>query len=345
MQFRKKFLIFSCIALLGIIIISIVSMFRVHNEDIYRLYEQTRADTLVKNSKYHFKKYSPLLKLTANGSFVQQGTVLSDSSSNSNIALSSDAQEIQAKLVSSGRSNSKALAMAAAFDALKSDGTYTNECIIGLMANIENEGSIGTIENKAGLLLTQVKSTTYDSGLFRGYDSYDPQYGDKIETYQDVLYFYNAACAHGELGDIYTTKSDGTRVYQKYETLPFGLGMIQWTYGRAYNYIKTAKEFCEQSNITGQISEEQLAVIEVAMILKELDATYFSKVKLDAEANGGTAEAWAEAYTDFYEICAGSCHSFGGRQAGTHSTQSGGSAYACIKRRKTASDLVKVLTQ
>ena len=146
---------------------------------------------------------------------------------------------------------------------------YSEEMIIGFMANLEHEGNSGVVEYQFS------KDHSYGFEL--------PSGGCYIKTVDDVDYLLD-----------WTTSNVGT-----IDGLPqkgsCGVSCVQWSFGRRITYLKKLKE--------GRyyVTEYDLAKTDVEMVFEELDPEgYYYNAVQAAVGHNKTAENYAEAFCDTF---------------------------------------------
>lgn len=164
------------------------------------------------------------------------------------------------------------------FDARDAEGNrlYSDEFVMGIIANVEHEGAPGIVE--------------YYFSLLHYYDFYLPSGGVKIKTVDDVYYLMNWT----------TDNSDKSLGVFKGSC---GVSSVQWSYQRR---IKWLNKLLESLNGRTVVTQYDLTYADVTMMLEELDinGTYYRKVT-SAVGKNPTAADYAEALCDYYFIPAG----------------------------------------
>lgn len=181
--------------------------------------------------------------------------------------------------------------------------TFDNpNAAIGLMANIAAEGNYGVVEHAFSL------RKPYGFGL--------PSGGTVMKTVEDIDYLLNWDS---------TTSTGDPKIGS------CGVGSVQWSYGRRIGFLKVVKGLINDGMA---INDDMWSTAEATYIMQEFQpgGGYYTKVLSHVSSN--TAEEWAEAFCDYYEIPGGSCGS------GKKMTQSGS---ACVTRRANASKLADIL--
>lgn len=162
---------------------------------------------------------------------------------------------------------------------------YTDEFLIGLIANIYHEGESGAVEWAFS------KRHQYDFKL--------PSGGDTIQTAEDLRY-----CKE------WTTSNKGSK---KNFALKGSLGVssLQWSYNRRITWLSILEENIGDRDY---ITEEDLLKTDALMLLSELTPTsdFYRLVTYYAEKKNGDADDYAEAICDFYVVPAGACFSMSG---------------------------------
>ncbi|EDR26917.1 hypothetical protein EDI_327450 [Entamoeba dispar SAW760] len=82
-----------------------------------------------------------------------------------------------------------------------------------------------------------------------------------------------------------------------------GFGSVQWSFKRRVSFAKVCLEVMTKDS---DVNDNNWAIAESKFISKELKDSYYNKVANAAKKAGSTVEAWAEAFTDYYERPAGS---------------------------------------
>lgn len=190
------------------------------------------------------------------------------------------------------------------FDARDEEGNrlYSDEFVIGLIANVEHEGAPGIVEY-------------YFSSLHK-YDFYLPSGGVKIKTIDDVYYLLNWTTSDEESEPGSVLKGS------------CGVSSVQWSYKRR---IKWLGKLLDSMGSRTAVTQYDLTYADVTMMLEELDinGTYYRKVSSAAGKNP-TASDYAEALCDYYFIPAGADYNMSttGKQ--------------CKERRETAENLWRI---
>jgi len=161
------------------------------------------------------------------------------------------------------------------FDARDEEGNrlYSDEFVIGIIANVEHEGAPGIVE--------------YYFSLLHYYDFYLPSGGVKIKTIDDVYYLLNWTTDNSE---------NSLGVFQG----SCGVSSVQWSYQRR---IKWLNKLLASLNGRTVVTQYDLTYADVTMMLEELDinGTYYRKVA-NAVGKNPTAADYAEALCDYYFI-------------------------------------------
>lgn len=151
---------------------------------------------------------------------------------------------------------------------------YSDEFIIGLLANISYEGSPGVVEQAFS--------------RYHHYGFHLPSGGEYIANLSDINYLTN-----------WSTKS-------KTKEGSCGVSCVQWSYGRRLTWLNILKSNLILDGRT-QCTLLDYLQADAAMFKIELaiDGYYYPIVLRKAEANGGSAASYAEAICDFYEMPSG----------------------------------------
>lgn len=218
--------------------------------------------------------------------------------------LSPTAEEVRQKLLNSQYA-SKADAMALAYDTVH-DNIGTNGAI-GIMANIWHEGTFGIVEEHF--------SVNHAHGFSL------PSGGKYIKNKDDLNYLKN--------WDYTSTDKDKYPVQKG----SCGVGAVQWSFDRRIQVIDI---YIRRLGNAYEVSDDVKKNSEAEMIGTELTpgTKYYNAVSIPANNAGGSPEAWAEAFADYYERCENCCGK------GEKMTQAGS---ACRTRRATATELAKLL--
>ena len=225
----------------------------------------------------------------------------SNPNSNSNqIVVHSDNTKVLDALKNSPW-KSKADSLSVAFYTLRDNG-YSVECAIGLMANLVAEGNYGIVE--------------YAFSKSHSFDFYLPSGGVKCKTIADIEYVKNWTTSNVDSGN------------SKWKKGSCGFGSVQWSFERRVNFAKLCLTIMKKDS---DVNDNNWSIAEATFIIQELKNGYYKKIEKAAIEAGGSVEAWAEAFTDRYEIPAG---------ADRNMTATGS---ACIKRRKFAKDIYEYL--
>lgn len=176
---------------------------------------------------------------------------------------------------------------------------FSDEFIVGLIANIESEGTPGVVESAFS--------------IYGAYEFELPSEGKVIKTKEDVEYLLNWTTERCREEDESVCKGS------------CGVSSIQWSYERRLKWLKLL-----QNEIANKkpINQDTFLEVDRQMILLELkkDGKYYNKV-IDNLPEDPSVEDYAEALCDFYVCPSHSC----GRMKG--------SGEACIKRRERAKEL------
>jgi uncharacterized protein YraI len=204
--------------------------------------------------------------------------------------------------------SAKAYALTTAYDLALNNG-YSINCAVGLMANLIHEGNYGVVE--------YAFSKSHNYGFYLPSGSTD----GKCKTIADIKYVRD------------WTTSDNSLKSRRQTILTLrkgscGFGSIQWSFGRRVNFAKVCLEIMTKDS---DICDSNWAIAEATYIAQELKNTYYTKVSNAAAKYSNTVEAWAEAFTDYYEVPSG-CD---GNMSGTGTS--------CKQRRATARSLYDYL--
>ncbi len=191
-------------------------------------------------------------------------------------------------------------------DAVDEEGErlYSDEFIIGFLANVEVEGNAGVVEYAFS------REGAYDFAL--------PSGGSKIRSQSDIAYLLE-----------WTISDEGTT-----EGGPkkgsCGVSSVQWSYGRRLQYLERLK-----ANTEGryEITSYDITTTDLEMILYELapGKRYYKEV-MEAVGTGTDVRVFAEAFCDKY---------FKPKNA---DLKMNGKGESCIARRKKAGELWKLFT-
>ena len=223
----------------------------------------------------------------------------SNSNSNQNIGNSKNTKVFDA--LQNSKWKSKADSLSVAYNALRENG-YSIECAIGLMANLVAEGNYGIVE--------------YAFSKSHSFNFYLPSGGFKCKTIADIEYVRN-----------WTTSNDGSG-NSKWKKGSCGFGSVQWSFIRRVNFANLCLTIMKNDS---DVNDNNWAIAEATFIIQELKNGYYSPVQKAATKAGGSVEAWAEAFSDKYEIPSG---------ADRNMTATGS---ACIKRRNIAREIYDYL--
>lgn len=202
----------------------------------------------------------------------------------------------------------KADSLTVAYDVAIGNG-YPINAAIGLMANLIHEGNYGVVE------YTFSKSHYFDFYLPSGSTN------GKAKTIKDIEY----------LRDWTTDKNAGSVKLSTYTLYKgsCGFGSIQWSYTRRVGFAKACLQIMSKDS---DVTDTNWAIAEAKYIAQELKTTYYTSISNAAKKYNNTVEAWAEAFTDYYE-----------RPAGSDGNMSA-SGTACKTRRATARSLYDYLS-
>ena len=142
---------------------------------------------------------------------------------------------------------------------------YELAFVVGLLANIVFEGSVGKFESSNYGVNPKPDYLTYMDTEYNGVNFYLNNYSGK--TIMEV----NVQTVWSMLNEL-KTQSNNTWVIGN-SRVGFGLGSIQWTFGRAYSLACLYKDNAGGSiNIT----TEQAISAEVSMLMNELSSSSYS---------------------------------------------------------------------
>lgn len=153
---------------------------------------------------------------------------------------------------------------------------YSDEFIIGLLANIACEGSPGMVESAFS--------------VYHQYGFCLPSGGKYIQTLDDVDYLLN-----------WTTSNNGTKKDWASKG-SCGVSSVQWSFGRRLQWCNILKNILVSSNRT-ECTLIDFNKANKEMFFMELDPKeyYYPVIIKCAKNNGGSAESYAEAICDIYE--------------------------------------------
>lgn len=179
---------------------------------------------------------------------------------------------------------------------------YSDEFIIGFLANVEAEGNTGVVEH-----------------IFSRQHAYGfelPSGGSRIRSIYDINYLLDWPITDGDNDDIGVSRGS------------CGVSSVQWSYGRRINYLERLKE-----NIGNRwdVTEYDIAETDLEMVLYELEPgrRYYNAVT-EAAGDDADAEVYAEAFCDYY---------FKPKNADLNMS---GKGESCKTRRAAAKDLWKI---
>lgn len=135
---------------------------------------------------------------------------------------------------------------------------------------------------------------------------------------------YHRTCVSVDGLDWLENKGDGVSC---------GFGCVQWSYGRRMALVSVYRSIISGSSI----SDSERATAEAMFMGQELSpgSSYYNSVS--RHVTNDTAEEWAEAFNDYYEISGGSCYGEG------HPKMSGGGS-SCVRRRRNATNIASILS-
>lgn len=209
--------------------------------------------------------------------------------------------------LSAGAEQVKQALIAGGYSEAKADGMATvydllnptlgTNAAIGLMANVAAEGSYGVVEESFA---------SSAASLFPGAA-------------------WHRTCVSKEGLEWLKAKGNGVSC---------GFGCVQWSYGRRMQLIAVYENVIGGSDT---ITDEYRAIAESMYMAQELSpgTSYYNTVS--SHVSNDTAEEWAEAFCDYYEICAGCCYGEG------HPRMSGQGS-ACVERRGNATNIANILS-
>ena len=178
--------------------------------------------------------------------------------------------------------SSKADSLAVAYYTLKENG-YSNECAIGLMANLFAEGNYGIVE--------------YSFSKKHSFGFYLPSGGVKCKTIADINYVKN-----------WTTSNEGSG-NSKLKKGSCGFGSVQWSFGRRVNFANICLSIMK---VDSDVHDGNWSIAEATFITQELKGGYYNSVQKAALGADGSVEDWAEAFADKYEIPSGADRNMSG---------------------------------
>lgn len=189
-------------------------------------------------------------------------------------------------------------------DAVDESGNslYSDEFIIGFIANIEHESKSGIVE--------------YSFSKNHEYGFYLPSGGSAIENTDDIDYLLD-----------WTVSNEGTKENCAKKG-SCGVSLVQWSYGRRITYLNKLKQnMGDRTDVT----RYDLSVTDMEMILEELspDGKYYKNI-IAAIGSDRSAENYAEAFCDYY---------FKPRHSDLNMT---GTGLSCTERRATAEYLWEI---
>ena len=147
---------------------------------------------------------------------------------------------------------------------------YELSFIAGMLANIMFEGNIGKFESSNYISNPKPDYLNYMDTAYNGVNFYLNNYSGKTIMQVNVQEVWNM------LNDLKTQSNSTWRIGDS--RVGFGLGSIQWTFGRAYSLA------CLYKNQVGQgttITTVQAMSAEVTMIMNELNSTAYSGIIVD----------------------------------------------------------------
>lgn len=142
---------------------------------------------------------------------------------------------------------------------------YAPSLVAGVIGNIVHEGDIGHFESAVFSDPSKKKDyLVYMDTNYNGLNFYTNNYSNK------KIYNVNFRDAYNMIYDIHT-RTNGTWKIDN-SRLGFGLGCIQWTFGRTYTL---ANLYLQEANGADMITEEQAANAEAKMIEREFEYDSF----------------------------------------------------------------------
>lgn len=185
---------------------------------------------------------------------------------------------------------------------------FSDEFIIGLLANMEHEGTPGKVE-----------------GAFANCGQYGfrmPSGKNIIQDKADIDYLLSWTIVDDEYIAGCVRKGS------------CGVSSLQWSFGRRITWLKILEDVLEEEGKTScNISDFYKA--NMKMFLKELTPTksetcYYNLVVKAAEKNGGDVESYAEAICDYYVAPGGA------------DLDMSGTGSACKERRESAARIGEI---
>lgn len=233
--------------------------------------------------------------------------------------LDVDAEKVKQILLNS-QFAPKAESLARAYSAVKP--LYGSNAAIGLMANIWNEGNAGVVEYSFS------KYGYTHAGATHGFKL--PSGGTSIQSIADLHYLKDQ---NWDTTTKHITGYDNEGKPKYCSPASCGLGSVQWSFDRRIALVNIYLGLCHTDEDVK--NKTILQIGEVQLITNELtQKSYGATVSSKANASGGTVQAWAEAFCDYYELPAGWCGK-DNRMTGTGS--------ACKTRMGTATEMYNLL--
>lgn len=226
------------------------------------------------------------------------------------ISLNMDAEAVKEKLEQAGYAKAETLAYA--YQIMKDLG-YPDNAAIGLMANIQAEGSYGIVEY-----------------------SFVPAGGGNYKKNATVGYINNPV----------QTKTDVQKLYDLGSSPACGFGSVQWSYGRRVTYADILLDTIGSSDT---VTSDMLVNSEIQMFHHELTigGSYYNTLataltNAGTNTNNASVEQWAEAICDRYEVCSACCPKQG-YSSMSYTNGSGGYGDACKVRAAEATRIAEIL--
>jgi hypothetical protein len=147
---------------------------------------------------------------------------------------------------------------------------YEPAFVAGLLANIVFEGSVGKFESsnyQGQNLINKPDYLVYMDTEYNGVNFYLNNYSGKTimqVNLQDVL---------NMLEDLKTRSNNTWRIGGSY--VGFGLGSIQWSFGRAYSLAYLYRDYAGEG---GTLTEDRALWAEVSMIMNELQSSQYNGI-------------------------------------------------------------------
>ena len=154
---------------------------------------------------------------------------------------------------------------------------YEPAFVAGLLANIVFEGSVGKFESsnyQGQNLINKPDYLVYMDTEYNGVNFYLNNYSGKTimqVNLQDVL---------NMLEDLKTRSNNTWRIGGS--RVGFGLGSIQWTFGRAYSLACLYRDYAGEG---GTLTEDRALWAEVSMIMNELQSSAYDGIVTEWRSN------------------------------------------------------------